>query len=151
MGRWWYFVRNVLGIIFRHPVLGTSIVPILPDGQIVMIRRRDTGRWALPGGMVAWGEDIPTTVGRELKEETGLEVIAINRLVGIYSAPQRDPRVHTACVVVEAAVQGTMQVQDLNEIFEVQSFSREALPWDHLSHDHDRQLQNYFEGQTTLA
>lgn len=151
MGRLWYFTSNVLGIIFRHPVLGTSIVPLLPDGRIVMIRRRDTGRWALPGGMVAWGEDITTTVRRELKEETGLELVATNRLVGIYSAPKRDPRVHAVCVVVEATVQGTMQVQDLYEISEVQAFSREALPWDHLSHDHDRQLQNYLQDQTTLA
>ncbi|MEO0358010.1 MAG: NUDIX hydrolase, partial [Pseudomonadota bacterium] len=37
-----------MGIIFRHPVPGTSIIPILPNGQIVLIRRRDNGHWALP-------------------------------------------------------------------------------------------------------
>jgi 8-oxo-dGTP pyrophosphatase MutT (NUDIX family) len=56
-----------------HPC--TSIIPILPDGRIVLIRRRDNGRWALPGGIVDWGEDIPTTVRRELAEETGLELV----------------------------------------------------------------------------
>lgn len=151
MGRIWYFVQTVLGIIFRHPVLGTSIIPVLPDGQIVLIRRRDNGKWGLPGGMVDWGEDIPTTVRRELAEETGLELLAIRRLVGIYSAADRDPRVHSVCVVVEAEVQGTMQIHDEWEITAVQAFERSAIPMGNLSHDHGRQLQDYFDGKTTVA
>ena len=151
MGRIWYFIQTVLGIIFRHPVLGTSIIPVLPDGQIVLIRRRDNGKWGLPGGMVDWGQDIPTTVHRELAEETGLELLAIRRLVGIYSAPDRDKRVHSVCVVVEAEVQGTMQIQDVWEIIAVQAFERSAIPMNNLSHDHGRQLQDYFDGKTTVA
>lgn len=151
MGRIWYFVQTVLGIIFRHPVLGTSIIPVLPDGQIVLIRRRDNGKWGLPGGMVDWGQDIPTTVRRELVEETGLELLAIRRLVGIYSAADRDPRVHSVCVVVEAEVQGTMQIHDEWEITAVQAFKRSAIPMGNLSHDHGRQLQDYFDGKTTVA
>jgi ADP-ribose pyrophosphatase YjhB (NUDIX family) len=145
------FVQTVLGIIFRHPVTGTSIIPILPDGQIVLVRRRDNGKWALPGGMVNWGQDLATTVKRELAEETGLELSQIGRLVGIYSAPDRDPRVHSICVVIEADVQGTMQVQDTVEISEVQAFERSAIPMADLSHDHEQQLQDYFSGKTTLA
>jgi ADP-ribose pyrophosphatase YjhB (NUDIX family) len=151
MRRTWQFVQTVLGIIFRHPVLGTSIIPMLPDGQIVLIRRRDNGKWGLPGGMVNWGQDIATTVQRELAEETGLELLKIRRLVGIYSAPDRDPRVHSVCVVIEADVHGTMQVQDTLEIMEVRAFERSAIPRGDLSHDHDQQLQDYFDGKTTLA
>jgi ADP-ribose pyrophosphatase YjhB (NUDIX family) len=145
------FVQTVLGIIFRHPVTGTSIIPILPDGQIVLVRRRDNGKWALPGGMVNWGQDIATTVERELAEETGLELRKICRLVGIYSAPERDPRIHSICVLVEADVQGTMQIQDTLEISEVQAFEPSAIPMGNLSHDHARQLQDYFDGKTVLA
>jgi len=144
-------VQTVLGIIFRHPVTGTSIIPILPDGQIVLVRRRDNGKWCLPGGMVNWGQNLATTVQRELAEETGLELIGIRRLVGIYSEPDRDPRIHSICVVIEADVQGTMQIQDTLEISEVQAFEPSAIPIGSLSHDHDRQLQDYFDGKTTLA
>ena len=37
---------------------------------MVVIQRRDTGEWALPGGMVDFGEKAPATVKREFKEES---------------------------------------------------------------------------------
>jgi ADP-ribose pyrophosphatase YjhB (NUDIX family) len=147
----WRYGQTVLGIIFRHPITGTSIIPILPDGRIVLIRRRDNGLWSLPGGMVDWGEDIPTTVRRELIEETGLDLVEIRRLVGVYSAPDRDPRIHSICVVVEAKVQGEMAIQDALEVIEIQAFSPSSLPNGPMSHDHSRQLQDYLNGLTTLA
>jgi len=149
--RLWQYAQTVVGIIFRHPVPGTSIIPILPDGRIVLIRRRDNGRWSLPGGMVDWGEDISSAVKRELREETGLELVKIRRLVGVYSAPDRDPRIHSICVVVEAEVEGTMQVEDTSEVMEIQAFEPKSLPTEPMSHDHDQQIQDYFKGLTTLA
>ncbi|GAB4283028.1 MAG: hypothetical protein Fur0025_12670 [Oscillatoriaceae cyanobacterium] len=101
--------------------------------------------------MVDWGEDIPTTVLRELKEETGLELVQLGRLVGVYSAAERDPRVHSICVVVEAQVQGKMQVVDTLEIIEVKDFLPSELPLEELSHDHGQQLKDYLNGMTTLA
>jgi 8-oxo-dGTP diphosphatase len=148
----WRFGQTVLGIIFRHPITGTSIIPILPDGQIVLIRRSDNGRWALPGGMVDWGEDVKSAVRRELMEETGLELVKVRRLVGVYSSPERDPRIHSICIVVEAEVQGEMQIHDALEVMEVQAFSPSSLPLDsQMSHDHTQQLQDYLNGLTTLA
>ncbi len=148
---WWRFGQAIIGIIFRHPIPGTSIIPILPDGRIVLIRRRDNGRWALPGGIVDWGEDIPSTVKRELMEETGLELVNIRRLVGVYSAPDRDPRIHSICVLVEAEVQGKMEILDNLEVAEIQAFPLDSLPPEQMSHDHNRQLQDYINGLTTLA
>lgn len=151
MERLWQYFKTVIGIIFRHPVTGTTIIPLLPDGRMVLIRRRDTGQWGLPGGMVDWGEDIMTTARRELKEETGLTLSKIRRLVGVYSSPQRDPRIHSITVVVEAEVEGTLSVEDSLEITDVQAFALEDIPRGNLSHDHDRQLDDYFQGLTTLA
>ena len=147
----WRFIQTVLGIIFRHPIVGTSIIPILPDGRIVLVQRRDNQKWSLPGGMVDWGQDIPTTVKRELLEETGLELSKIRRLVGVYSAPDRDPRIHSICVLVEAEVEGTMENKDVLEIIAVEAFEPAAVPKINLSHDHQRQLQDYLDGNTTIA
>lgn len=141
----------ILGLIFRHPVPGTSIIPILPDGRIVLIRRRDTEQWALPGGMVNWREDIPRTIRRELAEETGLQLVRIRNLVGVYSAPDRDPRVHSICVVVAADVRGEIRVGDKMEISEAKAFSLKNLPrLEELSYDNGQQLQNYLDGLTVL-
>jgi len=151
MRRLWQFSQTVLGILFRHPIAGTTIIPILPDGRIVLIRRRDTGQWALPGGIVNWGEDIPTTIERELEEETGLKLVKIERLIGVYSAPDRDPRLHSISILIEAQVTGEMAAQDTLEVSEVQAFDVASLPKGQLSHDHDQQLQDYLDGISTIA
>lgn len=151
MLRLWQFFQTVLGILFRHPVTGTTMIPILPDGRIVLIRRHDTGKWSLPGGIVNWGEDIPTTIERELEEETGLNVVKIGRLVGVYSAPDRDPRIHSISVLIEVEVEGTMKPKDTLEVSEVDAFAIGSLPKGDLSHDHDQQLQDYLNGVTTIA
>jgi len=145
------FVFTVLGIIFRHPITGATIIPILKSGEIVLVRRKDTGEWGLPGGIIDWGEDVSTAAKRELWEETGLELIAVRRLVGVYSARDRDPRIHSISILVEADVQGNLAVQDNLEISEAKAFNRETLPFGDLAHDHERQLKDFLEGKTTLA
>lgn len=144
------FIQTVLGIIFRHPITGVTIISILPDGQIVLNRRRDTGQWGLPGGIVNWGEDIPTAAMRELKEETGLDLVKIRRLVGVYSAPNRDPRIHSIAILIEADVMGDFAIQDTNEIMEVQAFLPDQLPQSNLAHDHQQQLADFLAGKTTI-
>ena len=151
MRRLWQYTTTVLGIIFRHPITGVTIIPILPDGRIVLIRRRDTGKWGLPGGIIDWGEDIPSAARRELTEETGLELRKSRRLVGVYSAPDRDPRIHSISILVEVEAQGNIKVEDTLEVIEAKAFSTEDLPLGNLSHDHDRQLKDYLNNLTTLA
>jgi 8-oxo-dGTP diphosphatase len=151
LGKVWRPMRVLLGLLLRRPILGTSIIPHLPDGRVVLVRRSDNGRWGLPGGIVDWGEDIETAARRELAEETGLTVTAIGRLVGIYSAPQRDPRFHSICVALVAQVEGTPTIGDTTEVLEVQPFPPEKLLQLSLSHDHARQIQDYLAGKTVLA
>jgi 8-oxo-dGTP pyrophosphatase MutT (NUDIX family) len=56
------------------------------QGQILLERRRDNTLWGLPGGAMELGESSGQTIIREVKEETGLEIIP-NAIVGIYSNP----------------------------------------------------------------
>ena len=127
------------------------MVPVMTDGRIVLVRRRDNGCWSLPGGMVEWGEDIPTTVARELQEETGLQIMQIGRLIGVYSAPHRDPRFHSICTTVEVMVEGDLYIKDTHEICEVQAFIPTQIPMSELAHDHCQQLTHYWQGTVIVA
>ncbi|NEQ32104.1 MAG: NUDIX hydrolase [Leptolyngbya sp. SIO4C5] len=147
----WRPVRVLLGLILRRPILGTSVIPVLPTGEIVLIRRSDSGLWGLPGGIVDWGEDVLTAARRELAEETGLELLRAGRLVGIYSKPQRDPRFHSVCVALEAHVAGQPTAADPAEVLEVAVFNPQQILLQELSHDHAEQLRDYLAGKTVLA
>lgn len=151
MGQIWRYIKTVMGIIFRHPITGATIIPVLPDGRIVLIQRKDTGQWGLPGGIVDWGEDILTTAKRELKEETGLNLLKVRRLVGVYSSMDRDPRIHSISILMEADVTGEFAVEDTLEVMSINAFSPDNLPLGNLCHDHDRQLKDYLQGLTVLA
>ncbi len=147
----WRFISTVIGIIFRHPITGTTIIPVLPDGRIVLVQRSDNKKWGLPGGIIDWGEDIPHAAKRELKEETGLDIVKIGRLVGVYSDPDRDPRLHSISVVLEAQVTGEMSIGDQLEVLQVQAFKTEDLPRGNLCHDHDQHVNDYFNGATAIS
>ncbi|MBV9019088.1 MAG: NUDIX domain-containing protein [Ktedonobacteraceae bacterium] len=68
-------------------VPATSAVIENDEGKILLHRRSDNKTWALPGGTMETGEGIGESVRREVKEETGLEVV-LESLVGIYSDPK---------------------------------------------------------------
>src|SRR5438477_12137136 len=91
--------KEAAGVVLRHPVFGVIAVALDGDGRVVMMRRRDTGTFCLPGGTVEWGETIESALRRELREETGWELQAIDRVVGVYSDPARDPRMHASTPV----------------------------------------------------
>jgi len=66
------------------------------DGELhVLVIRRGRGPyegcWALPGGRVNAGEETLVAAYRELAEETGLKVTALQS-VDVYADPDRDPR-----------------------------------------------------------
>ncbi|TDD59333.1 NUDIX domain-containing protein [Kribbella antibiotica] len=56
------------------------------SGKVLMVRRLDSGNWALPGGQMELGESLAACVRREVLEETGIAV-EVTGIVGIYSDP----------------------------------------------------------------
>jgi len=65
---------------------GASAIVTDDDGRLLLHRRSDNNRWALPGGAMDIGETIARCAEREVQEETGLTVEA-HRIVGVYSDP----------------------------------------------------------------
>jgi ADP-ribose pyrophosphatase YjhB (NUDIX family) len=67
--------------------LPVVVVAIIDAHQRILLhRRRESGDWALPGGVMEVGESVVQAGIREVREETGLEV-RITGLVGVYSTP----------------------------------------------------------------
>ncbi len=76
-------------------------------GCVLISRRTDSGWYNLPGGGVEPHEAAPEGLIREVREETGLDV-AVERLVGLYSKPQKHEIVLTfAARVVGGALQAS--------------------------------------------
>ncbi len=73
--------------VFRRPTpLSVGDAAIIDDaGRILLIRRADNGKWAMPGGALAVGETPAEGVVREAWEETGLRCEAV-ALVGVHDS-----------------------------------------------------------------
>jgi len=65
-----------------HSVSVAGIV-VRDDGRILAIKRRDSGQWEPPGGVLELGETLEEGVEREVREETGVRV-AVHQLTGVY-------------------------------------------------------------------
>ena len=122
-------LKEIARHVLRRPVVGIAAAARTPDGRWLLIRRADTGTWALPGGTLEWGETLRDALVRELAEEAGVDKSEIVRLVGVYSRPDRDPRFHGVTIVVECTVDPPSRApSNPLEIREVGLFAPEALP-----------------------
>ncbi len=76
--------------VVKHPG-AVGIVPILPDGRVLLINQyRVTFQqniFEIPAGTREIGEDSLTTARRELAEETGYSAGNIELLTSIYTSP----------------------------------------------------------------
>jgi 8-oxo-dGTP diphosphatase len=133
---------------YRNPAPTVDIIVELvdrPDRPIVLIERlHEPFGWAIPGGFIDYGEAAEVAGRREAMEEIGL-VIQLVELLGVYSAPDRDPRQHTMSVVYIATATGTPQAgDDAKQAHIVNRWELFGLiASQRLCFDHGRILQDY--------
>ncbi|UCD18568.1 MAG: NUDIX hydrolase [Candidatus Zixiibacteriota bacterium] len=114
----------------KTPLLTVDIIIIYPDGDFILIKRRNEpfkGQWAIPGGFVEIGETVEQAAVREAREETGLDV-RLEKLVGVYSDPNRDPRGHTVSVAFLASPVGGELKADTDAVDVLKIGEYESLP-----------------------
>jgi ADP-ribose pyrophosphatase YjhB (NUDIX family) len=96
---------------YRNPFPTVDVI-VMRGGDILLIERKNFPEgWALPGGFIDYGESAEHAAARELHEETGLRVKSLI-LLGVYSAPGRDPRFHTLTVAYMGEADGTLRAGD---------------------------------------
>jgi len=122
-------VKEVARHVLHHPVVGVAAAARTPDGRWLLVRRADSGTWALPGGTLEWGETLRKSLARELAEEAGVDDCEIVRLVGVFSRPERDPRFHAVTVLFECKIAPPVRSpSNPLEIREARLFAPTELP-----------------------
>ena len=74
-----------------RPIVGVGGVAFV-GGRVLLIKRRFeplAGRWSLPGGVLELGETLAEGLAREMKEETGLDVV-VGPVVDVFDRITRD-------------------------------------------------------------
>lgn len=150
-------IKGILaGLIFRVIALLTlgQISPILSaciileqDGKILLIRRADGLGYTIPGGIVRYRETIEQCVVREAQEETGYTV-ALEGLVGIYSAPDRDPRFRAVSVAYRGSIIGGTEHASGEG---VPCWCAPADVFGHMAFDCETMLKDYVHGVQRLS
>jgi ADP-ribose pyrophosphatase YjhB (NUDIX family) len=113
------------------PLAGVIAVVLDEHRRVLMVRRSDTGDWALTTGCLEPGEQPADGAVREVYEETGVAVM-VERLLSVEAldlsvAPNGD-QVHWLTVGLQCRVlHGEARVND-DESVEVGWFGLDALP-----------------------
>jgi 8-oxo-dGTP diphosphatase len=115
----------------KRPIIGVGAL-IFRRGRILMAQRGKEplkGWWSLPGGALELGESLDAGVRREVREETGLEVLPL-RVFKIFERIMRDaagePEYHYVLIDYICRVTGgTLQAGD--DVCAVSWVTRDAL------------------------
>lgn len=110
---------------------GVSAVVRNDQGDVLLVRRADTGRWALVSGILEPGEQPAVGLGREIEEETGV-VAEVEALTGVWTLPELtypngDRAQYLDLCFTARHVSGDARVND-DESLEVGWFATDALP-----------------------
>jgi ADP-ribose pyrophosphatase YjhB (NUDIX family) len=102
---------------------------VFSDGKILLVREVSDGRWTLPGGWADVNQSPAQCVVREVREESGFIVRAIN-LAAVYdyqtrNAPNHIDSIYKLFFICEV-IGG--EARPSEETSEVAFFSREELP-----------------------
>ena len=138
---------------YPRPMLTADCVVVNPRREVLLVSRGNEpykGCWALPGGFMEMDETIEHCALRELQEETGLTATeSALRLIGIYSAPGRDPRGRTVTAAFLLRLTADASATAGDDAAELRWWPLAALP--PLAFDHTQIIADATKRETTDA
>lgn len=115
-----------------RPALTVDIAVLVRGAplRLLLIQRAEppfAGQWALPGGFVEEGETVAAAAARELLEETAIEAGDLS-LLGVYSAPGRDPRGWTVSIAYLLELETELAARGGDDAAAARWFGVDELP-----------------------
>ena len=129
------YIREMRKDVGHAPLMVTACGVIIENdnGEILLQKRRDNGRWGILGGSMELGEKFKEAARREVYEEAGIEVDELE-LFGIYSGEDRIityPNGDICCVtsiVFKAQVYSGDILDNTDEAVMHRFFAKEEIP-----------------------
>jgi 8-oxo-dGTP diphosphatase len=119
--------------------------------KVLLIQRGNEpfkNKWAFPGGFVEMDEKLITSAIRELKEETGLENVALQQFRA-YGNPGRDPRGRNISVIFFGFTdENNANINAADDAENANWFALDEIP--PMAFDHNKILNDLIDHLTLL-
>lgn len=128
---------------YQTPKIDTRAA-IFQDGRILLVQEKD-GRWSLPGGWCDVNVSVGENTVKEVKEESGLDVVT-QRVIAIQDRAKHNLPVYAygVCKVFVLCALTGGQFRENSETLGFQFFSRQHLPALALEKNNEEQIELCF-------
>ena len=138
------YIKEMRKYVGHAPIMSCACGVIIEnaDGEILLQKRQDNGRWAIIGGSMEMGESFEEAVRRETKEESGLSLgkLELFKLLSgrelIIEYPNGDVTFGPGIVFITKEFEGEI-VNNPEEVMEHRFFKHTELPADLNKFDSD--------------
>lgn len=136
------YLEHVTQKLQKGPFTTVDAIIEVNGGIVVIERSNPPFGLAIPGGFLDYGESLEDAVRREMKEETGLDLLELKQF-HTYSDPDRDPRFHTIATVFIAKAKGKPQAGD--DAASLKIVKLEEIKNLDFAFDHKKVLEDYIK------
>lgn len=123
--------------------IGVFAIILNNDNEVLLAHRTDRDMWNLPGGKLEYGESPWEGVIREVKEETGLDVV-VESVTGLYSKEDHQEIVFNFYC---KKISGDLTLNE--EADQLEYFDVKNIP-ENVSMRQLERIKDFFENMTSL-
>jgi ADP-ribose pyrophosphatase YjhB (NUDIX family) len=124
-------LKESFPVVKDYPTAKVDIrgLVLSPDKKILFVKESSDGKWSLPGGWADVGHSPKETIIKEVKEETGLDIVA-QKLLAVFDKRKHDhpPQPFYVYKMVFYCTPISVEIRKGFDILDAQYFAIESLP-----------------------